>query len=56
MSGYLANTSFAALVRSVSTDVPDTPVVITTLPLPFSFSTGHSAVTRPASVWSIETL
>ena len=36
-------------VRCVSTEVPGTPVRTTMLPLPFSFLTSHSAVTRPAS-------
>ena len=49
MSGYWAKTSLAALVRSVSTEVPGTPVIATMLPLPLSFLTSHSAVTRPAS-------
>ena len=53
MSGYLAKTSLAAVVRSVSTEVPGTPVMTTILPLPPSFLTSHSAVTRPASSWSM---
>lgn len=56
ISGCLANTSLAALVRSVSTEVPGTPVSMTMLPLPPSFCTSHSAVTRPASSWSMVTL
>lgn len=56
MSGYLANTFFAASVRCVSTEVPGTPVTITTRPLPPSLSASHCAVTRPASSWSMVTL
>src|SRR3984885_3006041 len=56
MSGYFENTSLAALVRAVSTDVPGTPVTNTMLPLPLSFLASHSAVTRPASSWLMVTL
>ena len=34
-------------MRSVSTEVPGTPVMTTILPLPLSFLASHSAVTRP---------
>src|ERR1700722_18168197 len=56
MSGYLANTSLAAFVRRVSTEVPGTPVITIILPLPLSFLASHSAVTRPASSWLMVTL
>jgi len=50
MPGFLAKTSIAALVRCVSTEVPGTPVMTRILPLPPSFLTSHSAVTRAGLV------
>ena len=56
MPGFLANTSLAAAVRAVSTEVAGTPVMTTMLPLPPSLSTSHWPVFRPASSWSMVAL
>ena len=47
-SGFMA-AILPSGARAVSTEVPGTPVMTTILPLPLSFLTSHSAVTRPAS-------
>ena len=56
MPGLAAKTSLAPLLRSLSAPVPATPVTITTLPWPLSWSTMNWASCSPNLTWSVLTV
>ena len=56
MPGLAAKTSLAPLLRSLSAPVPATPVTMTTLPWPLSWSTMNWASCLPNFTWSVLTV
>ena len=56
MPGFFFHTEAAPARRSVSTEVPGTPLASTILPLPCSALASHSAVNLPAANWLMWTL
>src|SRR6202007_1992836 len=56
MFGYFLITDSTPLLRSVSTDVPATPVTMTMLPLPCSWSARNWPPSCPNLTWSVLTV